>query len=113
MTGPSNDNLAAKSSRRRLPQRRAHELIDFEHGGHRYTAGVGFFDGGGLAEIFINVPGRAGSTIEAVARDAATVASIALQYGTPAETIRRALTRNTDGSANGPLGVVLDMLRQL
>lgn len=93
-----------------MPQRRAHELIDFELDGHRYTAGVGYFDDGRLAEVFINVPGHAGSAIEAVARDAATVASIALQYGTPVETLRRALTRNTDGSASGPLGAILDLL---
>jgi hypothetical protein len=97
-------------ARRRLPQRRSHQLLDFEHGGHRYTAGVGHFEDGQLAEVFLNVSGRAGSQLEAVARDAATVASIALQYGTPAETIRRALTRNTDGSASGPLGAVLDLL---
>ena len=98
--------------RRRLSFRRAHELLDFEHGGHRYTAGLGFFEDGRLAEIFLNVPGRVGSGIEVMARDAATVASIALQYGTPPETIRRALTRNTDGSASGPLGAVLDLLAQ-
>ena len=99
--------------RQRLSQRRAHELVDFEHGGHRYTAGIGRFDDGRLAEVFLNVPGRVGSGIEAMARDAATVASIALQYGAPAKTIRRALTRNTDGSASGPLGTVLDLLCRL
>ena len=104
---------ALGTKRRRLPQRRAHEVLDFEHGGHRYTAGVGRFDDGGLAEIFINVPGHVGSGIETMARDAATVASIALQYGAPAETVRRALTRNTDGSAGGPLGAILDLLRKL
>src|SRR6185503_5403278 len=102
MSNHSDSNVV--HSRQRLPQRRTHELIDFQHGGHRYTAGIGYFDDGRLAEVFINVPGRAGSAIEAVARDAATVASIALQYGTPAETIRRAVTRNTDGTASGPLG---------
>lgn len=71
--------------RQRLPQRRAHEVIDFEHGGYRYTAGIGRFDDGRLAEIFLNVPGRVGSGIEIMARDAATVASIALQHGAPAE----------------------------
>lgn len=96
--------------RRRLPQRRVHQLVDFSHAGHRFTAGLGFFDDGRLAEVFLNVPGRAGSAIEAVARDAAVVASIALQYGAPAETLRRAVTRNTDGSASGPLGAVLDLL---
>lgn len=98
--------------RQRLSHRRAHELLDFEHGGHRYTAGIGRFDDGRLAEVFINAPGRVGSGIEAMARDAATVASIALQYGAPAETIRRALTRNTDATASGPLGAVLDRLAQ-
>jgi hypothetical protein len=96
--------------RRRLPQRRYHELLDFEHEGHRYTAGLGFFDAGGIAEIFINVPGRSGSTIEAVARDAAILASICLQHGASPEVIRWALTRNSDGSAGGPLGAVLDLL---
>src|SRR3954447_24301005 len=96
--------------RRRLPHRRFHELLDFEHAGHRYTAGFGFFDGGAVAEIFINVPGRSGSTVETVARDAAILTSICLQHGASMDTIRHALTRNSDGSASGPLGVVLDLL---
>jgi hypothetical protein len=44
------------------------------------------------------------------ARDSAVVASLALQRGVPPETIRRALTRNGDGSASGALGTLLDML---
>jgi hypothetical protein len=96
--------------RRQLPQRRPHELLDFDHAGHRYTAGLGFFETGGLAEIFINIPGRSGSAIEAMARDAAILTSICLQHGASTETIRHALTRNSDGSASGPLGVVLDLL---
>ena len=98
--------------RRRLPQRRLHQLIDFQCGGYPYTAGMGFFETGELAEIFINVPGRSGSAIEAVARDAAILASICLQHGASADVIRRALTRNSDGSAGGPLGAVLDLLAQ-
>jgi hypothetical protein len=93
-----------------LPQRRQHHLVDFEHAGFQYTAGLGFFDTGELAEIFINLPNRSGSAIETVARDAAILASICLQYGATAEGIRHALTRNGDGSAGGPLGAVLDLL---
>ena len=100
----------AAQIRRRLPQRRFHELLDFEHAGHCYTAGLGYFQTGGLAEIFINVPGRSGSAIEAVARDAAILTSICLQHGASVDTIRHALTRNSDGSAGGPLGAVLDLL---
>src|SRR3954471_6080031 len=95
---------------RRLPPRRARDGFDFEDGGHRYTAGVGRFEDGSLTEVFLNVPGRVGSTVEAM-EGSATVASIALQYGVPTEIIRHALTRNTDGSASGPLGVALDLLR--
>src|SRR3954469_1368271 len=100
------------ANRRRLPSRRQHQLVDFRHAGYRYTAGLGFFETGGLAEIFINVPGRSGSAIEAVARDAAILTSICLQYGASVATIRHALTRNSDGSAGGPVGVVLDLLAQ-
>jgi hypothetical protein len=94
----------------RLPHRRGHELLDFEHAGHRFTAGLGYFDTGELAEVFLSVPGRSVTAIEAVARDAAVLTSICLQYGASAETIRHALTRNGDGSASGPVGVVLDLL---
>jgi hypothetical protein len=110
MSGPNLVGDNAINSRRRLPQRRVHELLDFEHAGHRYTAGLGYFETGGLAEIFINVPGRSGSAIEAIARDAAILTSICLQYGASVETVRQALTRNSDGSSSGPLGVVLDLL---
>ena len=112
MISPNFIGDSAVQLRRRLPQRRFHELLDFEHAGYRYTAGLGFFETGGLAEIFINVPGRSGSAIEAVARDAAILTSICLQYGASVATIRHALTRNSDGSAGGPLGVVLDLLAQ-
>src|SRR4030081_3248460 len=114
--GTSSPNFIGDSAvqlRRRLPQRRFHELLDFEHAGYRYTAGVGFFETGGLAEIFINVPGRSGSAIEAVARDAAILTSICLQHGASAETIRCALTRNSDESAGGPVGALLDLLASI
>ena len=113
MSGPHLAGGSAVQLRKRLPQRRFHELMDFEHAGYRYTAGFGFFETGGLAEIFINVPGRSGSAIEAVARDAAILTSICLQYGASVETVRHALTRNSDGSAGGPLGLVLDLLAQV
>jgi ribonucleoside-diphosphate reductase alpha chain len=49
---------------------------------------------------------------DTAARDAAITASIALQFGADAETIRRALCRDAAGHATGPLGVVLDLLTQ-
>jgi hypothetical protein len=97
------------SDRRRLPDRRPHELIDLYHGGFRYVAGIGRFDDGSLAEIFLNAD-KTGTGIEAIARDASIVASIALQHGASPDELRHALTRNGDGSASGPLAALLDLL---
>ena len=94
-------------SRRRLPNRRPAETFGIEVGGLNYVVSVGRFDDGSPAEIFIS-NGKAGSDSDTAARDSAVVASIALQYGVPAEVIRRALMRNRDGSACGPLGAALD-----
>jgi hypothetical protein len=99
------------AERERLPNRREHELLDFEHGGFRYIGGIGRFEDGGLAEIFLNVA-KSGTAIENHARDAAVTASLALQYGTPVDVIRHALTRNGDGSASGALGALLDLLSE-
>jgi len=97
-------------TRERLPDRRAHELIDLEHGGFRYVAGIGRFPDGRLAEVFINTPGKAGTGVEAIARDAAIVASLALQHGVAVETIRHAITRSSNGAAAGVVGALLDLL---
>src|SRR5262249_55257261 len=97
------------STRRRIPNRREHELIDFEHGGIRYTAGIGRFNDGALAEIVLHT-GKHGTAVDTKARDAAVAASLLLQHGGAVDTLRRALTRNSDGSASGPLARVLDLL---
>lgn len=54
--------------------------------------------------------GHAGSAIEAVARDAAIVVSIALQCGADLEVIRDALTKDHDGTPATLLGAALDAL---
>src|ERR1700691_5819790 len=95
--------------RTRLPDRRGHVGLDFEADGFRYTAGLGFFEDGRLAEVFLN-SGKIGTAIETAARDSAVVASIALQHGVSPHTIRHALTRNGNGEASGPLGTLLDLL---
>jgi YD repeat-containing protein len=98
------------ATRERLPHRREHALITFTTAdGFRYTAGLGYFEGGRLAEIFLNAE-KIGTAIQTAARDSAVVASLALQHGVPPETIRHALTRNGDGSASGALGTLLDLL---
>jgi len=98
------------TDRLRLPNRRHHWLVDFDHDGFRYTVGFGRFDDGDLAEIFLDASAKSGTAVEAAARDAAVTASIALQFGTPAEVIRGAISRDHLGRAAGPLGAALDII---
>ena len=95
--------------RRRLPDRRLAETFDFEVGGLTYTATVGRFPGGRLAELFL-ANRRSNSSADIAAHDSAIVFSIALQCGADPEVIRKALCRNSDGTASGPLGAALDMI---
>ena len=97
------------ADRERLPNRREHTSLDIEAGGFRYVAGVGYYADGRLAEIFLHAA-KGGTAIDAAARDSAVVASLALQHGVDPDTLRHALMRNGNGKANGPLGVVLDLL---
>jgi ribonucleoside-diphosphate reductase alpha chain len=97
--------------RQHLPNRRGHELLDFEHSGIRYTAGAGRFEDGGLAEIFLTT-GKHGTAVDTNARDAAVAASLLFQHGCDVDTLRKALTRNSDGSASGPLARALDLLAE-
>jgi ribonucleoside-diphosphate reductase alpha chain len=93
------------TNRTRLPDRRQHWLIDFEHGGQHFTGGVGRFDDQGqVAELFIN-GSKAGSATETSAQEAALAVSLALQHGCPINAIRSALTRS--GAASGPVGALL------
>jgi hypothetical protein len=52
-----------------------------------------------------------GTAVDVDARDAA-VASLLLQHGYHVDTLRKALTRNSDGSASGPLANALDLLAE-
>jgi hypothetical protein len=97
------------AARHRLPNRRASLSFDFESQGLRFTASFSQFSDGRLGEIFVTNH-KAGSMAGINAADAAVVCSIALQFGVPLETIRRALMRDPLGRAIGPLGVALDMI---
>jgi hypothetical protein len=96
--------------RQRLPNRRRCESFEFRHGGFIFTLAAGFYPDGRIAEIFLS--SHKGSTIEAIARDAAVTVSIALQYGADLGTIRAALTKDHDGGPATLLGAALDKLRE-
>ena len=97
------------TSRARLPNRRAASTFNFEVGGLRYTATVGRFHDGRIGELFLQNH-KSDSSADTNARDAAIAASLLLQHGCPVDTLRRALTRNADGLASGPLAHLLDLL---
>jgi hypothetical protein len=99
------------TERRRLPNRRASETLDIDVGGRKYRCSFSRYPDGRLAEIFIS-NNRVNSDSDTAARDSAVVCSIALQYGVPVETIRRALMRDSAGRPSGPLGVALDLLAE-
>jgi ribonucleoside-diphosphate reductase alpha chain len=96
-------------ARERLPNRRVSEQIAFACGRFKFIATVSRFPDGRLAEIFLT-NGKCGSDSEVSARDAAVIASIALQHGVPVEVLWKALMRDSHGAPSGPLGMVLDLL---
>jgi ribonucleoside-diphosphate reductase alpha chain len=97
------------AARERLPNRHASEQIAFPCGGFKFIAAVSRFPDGRLGEICLT-NGKCGSDSDVSARDAAIVASIALQHGVPIEVLRKALIGDRRGLPSGPLGVVLDFM---
>lgn len=101
---------AHKMIREPLPARRRAELVTLEvNGSPFYEVGIGRYDDGRLAEVFISCVRPTSESAE-VARDAAVLISIALQFGVPVETMQGAITRVSDGSAASIIGRVLDLL---
>jgi len=106
-------------TREDLPTRRGAITVNFNHaldrGGQAFPFRVTFsaYTDGRLAELFLNSAGVLGTAIDVGARDAAIAASLALQFGCPAETLRHALTRDGDGAPSGVLGRALDEIAKV
>jgi hypothetical protein len=99
------------SERHRLDNRRACTTFDFESQGMKFTASYSCFSDGSISEIFIRNH-KATSMAGINASDAAVVFSIARQYGAPFEVLRKALMRESNGKASGPLATALDLLAE-
>jgi ribonucleoside-diphosphate reductase alpha chain len=78
--------------RKRLPSRRCSVSCSFEFEGHRYSATASWFADGRLAELFLDVPGKFGTPMQANADNAAILASLLLQHGVKPEVIRHSVT---------------------
>jgi hypothetical protein len=95
--------------RQRLPNWRPPVVFAFECNGLHYTASASWFDDGRLGEVFVGNH-RADSHADACAKDAAILASIALQFGAPLDVLRKALLRDSRGRPSTPIGCALDLL---
>lgn len=92
-----------------LPSRRHCLRYPFEHRGIKYFGTIGLDPQSFKpCEMFLQA-GKAGSDIEAIARDAAVLASIALQHGAMIEDLRASITRLELDAPAGPVGVLLDI----
>jgi hypothetical protein len=99
------------AARQRLPDRRPCATFELEVGGLRYICTVGRFADGRIGELFLSNC-KSSSTADTNARDAAIAFSIAVQHGADPEVVRRALCRDSQGRASGPLGAALDLLAE-
>jgi len=99
------------TNRHRLPDRRRGESFEFYHGNLGFTATIGRYRDGRIGEVFLSAH-KSGGALEAVARDAAIVVSIALQHGGDLGTIRRALTRDGNGTPATLIGAALDAIEE-
>jgi hypothetical protein len=95
--------------RERLRNRRASVCFPFTAQSLKFTGSYSRFDDGRIAEIFITNH-KAGSSAGILANEAAIAASFAMQHGCLAELIARALPRDGNGVALGPLGAALDFI---
>lgn len=102
------------AARERPENRRASETVSFEVNRDgvppiAYTATISFFPDGRVADLFLRA-GKAGNDLSIQANETALAVSMALQHGTPLETIRKAMPRTNDGRPEGAIGTLLDLL---
>ena len=97
------------SIRHRLPNRRASETFNLEVQGLAYVCTFSRFPDGRISELFLSNH-KTNSSADVNARDAAITFSIAVQHGADPEIIRRALCRDGNGRASGPLAAALDRI---
>lgn len=99
------------TERSALPMRRRCETFEIAFGGlkNSHVITVGYYADGTPGEVFIT-GGKSGEQVEAIARDGAILLSMALQHGVALDTIKHALTRDSQDEPQSIVGVVVDRL---
>ena len=70
---------------------------------------IGFYADGRPSEVFVTGC-KSGTDVQAVARDASIILSLALQHGVPIATIAKAITRNEGERPASLIGAVVDLI---
>jgi hypothetical protein len=99
------------TARLRLANRRASITFGLECNGLKYTCTASYFADGKLGEVFLGNH-RCDSHADSCAKDAAILASLALQHGVPLNVLRKTLLRDSQGRPSTPIGVALDLLAE-
>jgi len=97
------------AQRERLPNRRSAETSAFERDNLKFQMTVGRYPDDRAGELFLSSE-HGNSLLDVLAHDAAILASLALQFGCPLETIRHAVTRDSQGVSASPIGEALDRI---
>lgn len=103
-------------TRRRLPDRRRVETCAVPMLNAQFTISIGYHDNGEIAEVWCDPPAKmTGSASDFLARDAATVISVAIQWGVPIEELAKSIARIQDTPQSEPrpatvIGALLDAL---
>jgi hypothetical protein len=95
-------------TRTRLPDRRAAETVELEHGGQRFTVTVGFYPDGRPGEVFVHGI-RTGSSLDALLADACVVVSCLIQHGVEPQELAHGMGRLGNAEPASIIGVVIDL----
>jgi hypothetical protein len=96
-------------TRVRLPDRRAAETVELEHGGQRFTVTIGFYPDGRPGEVFTH-GARSGSNLDALLADACVVVSGLIQHGAKPRELAASMGRLGNSEPASVIGAVLDLV---
>jgi hypothetical protein len=82
-----------------------------DRGHGQIQVSIGFYADGRPAEVFVNGC-KAGTDVQAVARDASIIMSMALQHGVPLGSVLKAISRDERGRAASLIGAVVDLIAE-
>jgi hypothetical protein len=95
-------------TRTRLPDRRAAQTVELEHGGQRFTVTVGFYPDGRPGEVFVHGI-RTGSSLDALLADACVVVSCLIQHGVEPRELAYSMGRLGNSEPASIIGAVIDL----